>query len=323
MRIVFMGTPEFAVPSLEALLRSEHPVVGVVTQPDRPKGRGGLVTPSPVKSVCQREGIALLQPEKMKALEFLDALRAWLPDLIVVAAFGRILSPVILDLPPRGCINVHASLLPKYRDAGPIQWAIINGDRETGVTTMLMDAGMDTGAILLQEPMAIEPNDTAGTLSVRLAALGGRLLIRTVDRWQRDSVTPQPQDHSKATLAPLLKKEDGAIDWNLPATVIANRVRGLSPWPGAYTYAGYERWTIWRASPVSRQSDVDVPPQPGTVVGIAQDAILVAAGESMLEILELQPANGRRMTASHYVAGHRLSPNTILSAQPAGASKSQ
>ncbi len=182
MRIVFMGTPEFAVPSLEALLQSDDSVVGVVTQPDRPKGRGQVLVALPVKLVCQRKGLPILQPLKMKDPAFLEALRAWQPDLIAVAAFGRILPKLILDMPPRGCVNVHASLLPKYRGAGPIQWALINGERETGITTMLMDEGMDTGAILLQERVAIQPEDTAGSLAARLAEVGGRLLVETSRR---------------------------------------------------------------------------------------------------------------------------------------------
>ena len=223
MRLVFMGTPDFASASLEALLRSDDSVVGVVTQPDRPKGRGQTLTPSPVKLLAQRAQIPLLQPLKMKDPEFLQALAGWKPDLIAVAAFGRILPPAILSLPPHGCINVHGSLLPKYRGAGPIQWAIINGETETGITTMLMDEGMDTGAMLLQEAIPITPDDTAGTLSPRLAELGGRLLVETIARLKAGTLVPRPQDASLATLAPLLKKEDGVIDWALPATALANR----------------------------------------------------------------------------------------------------
>ena len=303
MRIVFMGTPDFAAASLEALLKSDDSVVGVVTQPDRPKGRGQILTPSPVKLLAQGEKIPLLQPLKMKDPEFLQALVGWKPDLIAVAAFGRILPPAILSLPPHGCINVHGSLLPKYRGAGPIQWAIINGETETGITTMLMDEGMDTGAMLLQEALSITADDTAGTLSPRLAKLGGRLLVETIVRLKAGTLVPQPQDSSQATLAPLLKKEDGAIDWALPATVLANRVRGLSPWPGAYTpMAGGDRWTIWRA--LALPSSVTSPP--GVIVAITNEAIHVATGEGVLAVMELQPANGRRMAVSQYLAGHPI-----------------
>jgi methionyl-tRNA formyltransferase len=316
MRIVFMGTPEFAVPSLEALLRSDDPIVGVVTQPDRPKGRGQALTPSPIKTLALRHGLPLLQPLKMKAPAFLDALRAWQPELIVVAAFGRILPKIILDLPPKGCINVHGSLLPKYRGAAPIQWAIIKGERETGVTTMLMDEGMDTGAILLQERIAIEPDDTAGSLSPKLAALGGRLLIETVARWKAGSLTPRAQDNSQATLAPILKKEDGLLDWALPAQAIADRVRGLSPWPGAYTYATGERLALWHVRLTDQASEV-IPP--GTVVTAGKGELLVATGDRLMAVTEVQPANGRRMPVGQYLAGHPLRPGLRLGAAAAAA----
>ena len=301
MRLVFMGTPDFAAASLEALLRSDNSVVGIVTQPDRPKGRGQILTPSPVKLLAQREQIPLLQPLKMKDPEFHQALAGWKPDLIAVAAFGRILPPAILSLPSRGCINVHGSLLPKYRGAGPIQWAIINGETETGITTMLMDEGMDTGAMLLQEAIPITADDTAGTLSPRLAELGGRLLVETITRLKAGTLVPRPQDPSQATMAPLLKKEDGAIDWALPAVALANRVRGLSPWPGAYTtVAEGDRWTICRA--LAFPGPMTKPP--GVIVAITHEAIHVATGEGILAVMELQPANSRRMAVTQYLAGH-------------------
>ena len=304
MNIVFMGTPDFAAASLEALLKSDDVVVGVVTQPDRPKGRGQVLTPSPVKLLAQREKIPLLQPLKMKDPEFLQTLAGWKPDLIAVTAFGRILPPAVLSLPPRGCINVHGSLLPKYRGAGPIQWAIINGERETGITTMLMDEGMDTGAMLLQEAIPITDDDTAGTLSPRLAELGGRLLVETIARLKAGTLVPTPQDSSQATMAPLLKKEDGIIDWTLPAVTLANRVRGLAPWPGAYTSVpGGDRWTIWRAQAIPGPATKP----PGVVLEVTSEAIHVATGEGVLALLELQPANSRRMAVSQYVAGHSIS----------------
>jgi methionyl-tRNA formyltransferase len=303
MRLVFMGTPDFAVASLEALLKSDNSVVGVVTQPDRPKGRGQILTPSPVKLLAQRARISLLQPLKMKDPEFLQALAEWKPDLIAVAAFGRILPPAILSLPSLGCINVHGSLLPKYRGAGPIQWAIIKGETETGITTMLMDEGMDTGAMLLQEAIPITPDDTADTLSPRLAELGGRLLVETIVQIKIGTLVPRPQDASQATLAPLLKKEDGVIDWALPAAVLVNRVRGLSPWPGAHTTTiGGDRWTIWRA--LALPGPMTKPP--GVIVAITDEAIHVATGKGVLAVMELQPANSRRMTASQYLAGHSV-----------------
>ena len=309
MRVVFMGTPDFAVPSLEALLKSGDDVVGVVTQPDRPKGRGQSLTPSPVKLVALREHIPILQPTKMKDPDVLAALASWKPDLIVVAAFGRILPPAILSLPPKGCINVHGSLLPKYRGAGPIQWAIINGETETGITTMLMDEGMDTGAMLLQEKIAIEPGDTAGSLSPRLALLGARLLVETVQRLKAGTLDSNVQDHAHATMAPLLKKEDGAIDWRLPAAVLANRIRGLTPWPGAYTFLGQDRWMLYCAVALTeRTAEI-----PGRITAVKKDEIHVATGEGILAVRELQPANSRRMTVAQYLAGHSLEVGLQLS----------
>jgi methionyl-tRNA formyltransferase len=315
MRIVFMGTPEFAVPSLDALLKSGHQVAGVVTQPDRPKGRGQTVAASPIKQIALREKLPLLQPAKMKDPAFLDALRSWQPDLIAVTAFGRILTPTILAIPPRGCVNVHASLLPRYRGAGPIQWAIIQGERETGITTMLMDEGMDTGPMLLQKPCAIAPDDTAGTLSAKLAEMGGALLVDTLHGLQDGTIKPRPQDHAQASLAPLLKKEDGLIDWTLTAVAIANRIRGMTPWPGAYTYVKDDRLTIWKGAVL----DGPMETAPGTLVKVAKDAILVSTGSGLLAVTELQPANSRRMTVAQYLAGHPLTAGLLLTSGPPDA----
>jgi methionyl-tRNA formyltransferase len=314
MRIVFMGTPEFAVPSLEALLKSDDRVVGIVTQPDRPRGRGQRLSPSPVKVIAQRQNIPLLQPTKMKDPSFMAELSGWKPDVIAVAAFGRILPPTILSLPSRGCINVHGSLLPKYRGAGPIQWALINGETETGITTMLMDEGMDTGAMLLQATMAIGPDDTAGSLSSRLADLGGRLLVETLAQLKAGTLTPRPQDHGQATLAPLLKKEDGAVNWTMSATSIANRIRGLTPWPGAYTFLKTERLTISRSVALDEATTL----APGQIIALTKDAIHVATGKGVLAIRELQPANGRRMPVAQYLAGHPLQTGMQLSQSEAG-----
>ncbi|MEC4891205.1 MAG: methionyl-tRNA formyltransferase [Nitrospira sp.] len=312
MRIVFMGTPEFAVPSLEALLASDDQVVGIVTQPDRPKGRGQVLTPSPIKVIAQREHLPLLQPLKIKAPEFLEALAAWKPDLIAVTAFGRILPGSVLTLPPMGCVNVHGSLLPKYRGAAPVQWAVINGERETGITTMLMDEGMDTGAMLLQESLAIDPDDTAGTIAPRLAAIGGRLLVETIRQLKAGTITPLPQDHSRATMAPILKKEDGLIDWTMSASQLSNRVRGLSPWPGAYTFLDGERWMIWKAS----HRAMDKQGAPGTIVGVTKQVIQVATGEGVLEVTEVQPANSKRLTVAQFLAGHHVAAGQRFDAGP-------
>jgi len=302
MRIVFMGTPEFAVPSLEALLRSDDHVVGVVLQPDRPKGRGQQLVAPPVKLVAERAGIPVLQPLKIRTPEFLQALSSWQPDLIAVAAYGRILHTPILSLPSKGCVNVHGSLLPKYRGAAPIQWAVINGETETGITTMLMDEGMDTGPMLLQERLEIMPDDTAGTLAPRLAELGGRLLVETIAYLKAGTLTPKRQDDTQATLAPLLKKEDGLINWTMSAESLANRVRGLSPWPGAYTFFGEERWNVWRVVP-SKSAGTD---KPGTIVAVDKQSILVATGEGLLDLQEIQTANSKRMPVSQFLTGHKV-----------------
>lgn len=315
MRIVFMGTPDFAVPSLRALLESGDQVAGVVTQPDRPKGRGQSVVASPVKRLAKDAGLPVLQPLKMKDPALLGALRDWKPEVIAVTAFGRILPPAILELPPLGCVNVHASLLPAYRGAAPVQWALINGEQETGVTTMLMDAGMDTGPILLQERLAIRPDETAGALSVRLAEIGGRLLVTTLRGLKERALTPRQQDGAKATLAPLLKKEDGLIDWARPAPAIANRIRGLTPWPGAFTFLGRERWLIWRAGATSRAAAGQ---RPGTIVDAGKAGLLVATATDVLAITELQPANSRRMTAAEYLAGHPVPAGAVLAAPADG-----
>ena len=315
MRIVFMGTPEFAVPSLEALVKSDDQVVGIVTQPDRPKGRGQTLTPPPVKLVAQREGIPFLQPAKIRVPEFLAALAAWKPDLIAVTAYGRILHSPILTLPPMGCVNVHGSLLPKYRGAAPVQWAVINGETETGITTMLMDEGMDTGAMLLQESLPIFPEDTAGTLAPRLAALGGRLLVETIARLKAGTVTPQAQNHALATSAPPLKKENGMIDWAVSAMSIANRVRGLSPWPGAYSYFGGERWMVWSATVNEGKCEA----VPGTILDVTKQAILVATGAGVLVLNEIQPANSKRLTVAQYLAGHRVAVGQRFDAVPPSA----
>ncbi len=302
MRIVFMGTPEFAVPSLEALLKSGHQIVGIVTQPDRPKGRGQTLAPPPIKLIAQRTGVPFLQPLKIKAPDFLEVLFSWKPDLIAVTAFGRILHATILNLPPIGCVNVHGSLLPKYRGAAPVQWAVINGENETGITTMLMDEGMDTGPMLLQERIPILPEDTAGTLAPRLAELGGRLLVDTIAQLKAGTLTARSQDHAQATMAPLLKKKDGLLDWRMTARALANRVRGLSPWPGAYSFHGQERWNVWKATAIPESTQGD----PGTIVEITKHSLRVATGQGQLEVLEIQTANSKRMAIGQYLTGHRI-----------------
>jgi len=316
-RIVFMGTPEFAVPSLQALLDADPDrvgrVVGVVTQPDRPKGRGQHLAPPPIKLLAQQAGLPILQPVKMKDPDFLDGLRGWAPDVIAVTAFGRILPPAVLDLPPMGCVNVHGSLLPKYRGAAPIQWAVINGETETGITTMLMDPGLDTGPMLLRETVPIHPTDTAGDLATRLAPLGGRLLTETIAGLKNGRLRPIPQDHAQATLAPLLKKEDGVLNWMDAASALANRIRGLTPWPGAYTYHGEERWQIWQAqaAPVGCAEAA-----PGTILEVTKEGLRIATGNGSLLIQDIQPASGKRLSIQQYLSGHPVAVGALLTPSP-------
>ncbi len=317
MRVVFMGTPVFAVPSLEALSRSDYEVAGVVTQPDRPRGRGQAVVPSPVKELALAKGLPVSQPAKMKSPEFLQQLSDWRPDVIAVTAFGRILPRAVLDLPPLGCVNVHGSLLPDYRGAAPVQWAIIRGDSETGITTMFMDEGMDTGAVLLQQKVSIEPEDTSLELGARLAKVGGALLVETLKRLAEHSLISHAQDHARATMAPLLKKEDGVINWARPAAEIVNRIRGLSPWPGSYTFHHEHRLIIWK-SRVDAQGGKGDRQRPGTVLAVGPKSFWVETGEGRIEVLEVQPANKQRMSVERFLQGHSLQVNERLGPRPAG-----
>ncbi|PJA79228.1 MAG: methionyl-tRNA formyltransferase [Nitrospirae bacterium CG_4_9_14_3_um_filter_51_5] len=311
MRIVFMGTPAFAVPTLQQLLNTEYSVVGVVCQPDRPSGRGKKVQVGPVKALALSQSIPVVQPEKMKDPKLLETLRAWEPDVMVVAAFGRILPKTILDLSPKGCLNVHGSLLPKYRGAAPIQWAVIRGEAETGITIMLMDEGLDTGAILQQEGIPIGPDETAGELAPRMAQVGGALLVSALRGWVAGTMTPVPQNESAATLAPILTKEDGLMYWERPARSLANRIRGLSPWPGMYTFLEGERWGIWKVEVEDQEPDrrymaPDNLQPPGTITAVTKQAIRVQTGQGSLNLLDIQPENKKRMHASDYLAGHRV-----------------
>ena len=311
MRVVFMGTPEFAVPTLQHLVNSEFSVVGVVCQPDRPSGRGKKIQFGPVKTLAVAQNLSVVQPEKMKDPSFLETLRSWNPDVIVVAAYGRILPQVILDLPPNGCLNVHGSLLPKYRGAAPIQWAVINGEPETGVTIMVMDVGMDTGAILEQAVVPISAEDTAGDVATRMAEIGGGLLVSTLQKWMAGTVVPQSQNESEATHAPILKKEDGLLDWSQSATTLANRIRGLSPWPGGYTFVEGERWGIWKVQVEEHDGNAallskDNSSVPGTIIGVSKKTILVQTGHGVLHLIEIQPANKKRMAVEDYVVGHHI-----------------
>ncbi len=298
-RIVFFGTPEFAVPSLQALIDGPDEVAAVVCQPDRPAGRGQKLQAPPVKRLAERHGIAVAQPVKLKTGDFPDQLAAWRPELIVVAAYGRILPPRVLELPRLGCINVHASLLPKYRGAAPSQWAILNGDRETGVTIMRMNERMDEGDILLQQATPIGADETAGALQGRLAMLGAAALLEALAALA--DLTPRRQDDTRASLAPLLSKEQGEIDWHQPAPLIARQVRGFNPWPSAHTMLAGKLVKLHRARAVAG----DATGVPGAVLAIGE-TIRVACGSGVLAIDELQLEGRRALHAPAFARGSGL-----------------
>ena len=264
LRIVFMGTPEFACPTLRALIDRGERVVAVVTQPDRPKGRGQRLQPPPVKALAERHGIPVLQPLKVRAPEAVEAIRALVPDLIVVVAFGQILPKSLLDIPRHGCINVHASLLPRYRGAAPLNWCIVNGETETGVTTMLMDVGLDTGDMLLKRTTPIDPDEDTSALHDRLALIGAEALVATLDELVAGRLVPQKQDDALSCYAPLMKKEDGRIDWSRDPQTIKNLVRGMAPWPGAYTSLDGQMLKVWRVTTAACTG------VPGTVLAAAE-----------------------------------------------------
>jgi len=307
-RIIFMGTPEFAVPSLRALLDSPDQVVAVVTQPDRPRGRGRKMTPPPVKTLACEAGIPVLQPASVRTKDFLKELQDFGPDLIAVTAFGRILPGELLHLPPLGTINVHGSLLPRYRGAAPIQWAILNGDETTGMTIMQMDEGLDTGDILLARTMPIAAEDTAASLALKMAALGGELLCEALDRLHRGELRATPQDEGQATAAPPLTKEQGLIDWNLPAEVIDCQVRGLDPWPTAYTFLNGKRVRLFAPDIVACGSTES----PGAILRAEQNGLLIATGRNCLLVREIQLEGAKRLAADTFLRGHKLPPGTVL-----------
>jgi methionyl-tRNA formyltransferase len=307
-RIVFMGTPDFSVPSLEALHAAGHDIVLVITRQDKPQGRGRRMDAPPVKKAAIQFQRPVIQPQSLRDESTLRALREAQADFFIVVAFGHILNETVLGMPRQGCINLHASLLPRYRGPAPIHWAVINGDKETGVTTMMMDKGLDTGDILLmaREPIAV--TDTAGALHDRLALLGSRLICQTLDAFSDGTIRRVSQTHAQATYAPLLKKSDGLIDWRKPAASIEPFIRGMNPWPGAFTYWGNRRLKIFRAE--MSQAPASAPP--GTVLKRLANALTVATGEGALSILELQEASGSRLPVSEFLRGCRIAPGDIL-----------
>ena len=307
-RTIFMGTPEFAVPALNALHKNDQDVVLVVTQPDRPKGRGRNVFPPPVKETATTLGYEVIQPPSVRTAEFQDLLSGHQPDFIVVVAFGQIIPKKILEIPKIATLNIHGSLLPKYRGPAPIQWAIINREKETGITIISMDEGVDTGDILLSAKLEIMPDDTSETLHDRLSKLGADLLIQTFDAYNADSVHPVPQDHSQATYAPLLKKNDGRLNWKMTAGALEALIRGVTPWPGAFTFHENKRLKIFKARPIF----MDTPEVPGTVIKGFPDELRVATGKGVLSIMEIQGASGKRLSIKDFLRGYHLPPGTIL-----------
>jgi methionyl-tRNA formyltransferase len=308
VNVVFMGTSTFAVPAFERLLASRHAVVAVATQPDRPQGRGRRIAASPVKQVAAAQRLRILQPRRASDPQLLAELTSLAPQVIVVAAYGQLLRPALLAIPPLGCVNVHASLLPKYRGAAPINWALICGEPVTGVTIMLIDEALDTGPILLQSKLAIDPSDDAGTLQERLAVCGAETLLQALDGMESGSLKPIPQDHAQATYAPKLSKEDGVIIWRRSANALAHLIRGVTPWPGAVTAHQGKPLRVWRAIPMAMAGTGT----PGRVATIDKLGIWVETGDGALLLVEVQPANGRRMAAAAYARGHGLRPEDVL-----------
>ena len=306
--IIFMGTPDFAVPSLHLLSQEGYDIALVVTQPDRPKGRGRKLVAPPVKVKALGLNLEVLQPSTLKSQEFRDQIKRIQPDFLVVIAFGHILSEKILQLPKFGAINIHASLLPEYRGPAPIQWAIINGDSQTGVTTMFMDKGMDTGNVLLTKKEPILPDDTAATLHDRLANSGADLLIKTLEDYAAHKLKPIVQDHSRATYAPLLKKQDGHINWQRPAEELEPFIRGMTPWPGAFTFHHKTRLKIFKAAPIPES----VTEAAGTILKAFPDELRVATGKGALSILEIQGPSGKRLGIADFLRGYKLPPGSIL-----------
>lgn len=301
MKIVFMGTPDFAVGALEALIQAGHEIVAVVTQPDKPKGRSGQMQYPPVKECALKHGITVLQPVKVKAEESVTQLKELNADIFVAAAFGQILSKEILDIPKYGCLCIHASLLPKYRGAAPINWAIIDGEKESGVTIMQMDEGIDTGDMLTRKVVAIDKKETAETLFNKLARAGAELIVETLPMLEAGKITPVPQDDSQSCYAKMMKKSLGQIDWNKDAAAIERLVRGLNSWPSAYTFYQGKSVKIWSCDPI----DEEVKAEPGTITAITKDYFDVATGKGTLRIWELQLEGKKRMDTKSFLLGNQ------------------
>jgi methionyl-tRNA formyltransferase len=312
MNIVFMGTPEFALPTLKALHHSSHSILAVITQPGKPKGRGQKLLVSPIKQYALDSDLPILQPKTVNDPEFIESVKQNRPDAIIVVAFGQILSETFLKIPKQFCINLHSSLLPKYRGAAPIHRAILNGDTKSGVTTMIMDKGMDTGDILLMQETPISETDTAQTLHDTLSEMGGALVLETLKRLEDNTLLPVQQDHSLATYAAKLKKEEGLIHWEKFATILSNQVRGLTPWPGTYTLLNKKRLRILKVQ-VGEGSLDDIP---GKVARVTDVGIEVGTGQGRLIITELQPEGKKSMSAKSFLAGNKVERGTLFESIP-------
>src|SRR5258705_4328018 len=300
--VVFMGTPQIAADTLEQLCGGPGPVVGIVTQPDRPAGRGQKAPPSPVRKIADARGIPVVAPEKIRTPEFLDVLRAWQPMIIVIVAYGRILPKTILELAPHGCLNVHYSLLPKYRGAAPAAWTIINGETHGGVTTMKLVEKMDAGAIYLQEAIALADDETTGSLQAKLTPIGARLLLETLSQLKAGSLIVREQDESAATLAPMLKRDDGRIDWHRSAVEIERRVRGLDPWPGSFTHVGGKYLKVHRSSIVTTERSG----RPSEVIRADSNGLWIATASGVIGLEEVQLENKKRIPGSEFIKGARI-----------------
>jgi methionyl-tRNA formyltransferase len=303
MKLVYLGTPSFAVPALERIAGAGHEILAVFTQPDRPKGRGQKDAMSPVKEAALRLGLTVHQPERVRRPEVVEQLREMAPEAMVVVGYGQIIPQSILDIPPNGIINVHASLLPKYRGAAPIQWAIARGEKTTGVTTMKIDAGLDTGAMLMKWETEIGEEETAVDLGARLAEAGADLLIRTLE--DLPNIVPDAQDNEQATLAPILKREDGHIDWNMTSREILNRTRGFQPWPGAYGFLGGQRFHVWRGVLADKEL------APGALIAEGK-RLFVGCGGGAIELVEVQLEGKKRMAASAFLNGFSIAAGEVL-----------
>lgn len=308
MRVVFMGTPDFAVPCLQNIIDSGYNVVGVVTQPDRPKGRKQILTKSPVKVLAEKLNLEVFQPEKIKDSEAIEHILSWNPDIIITAAYGQIIPEKLLEAPKHKGINVHASILPKYRGAAPIHKAIIDGEKETGITIMYMVKELDAGDIITQEKIAIEYNDTTGILHDKLSKVGSELLISTLKLIEDSTIQPTAQNSELATFAPTLKRNDELIDWNMSNENIYDLVRGLNPWPISFTYVNGEVFKIWWAEPIN----CDKKYTPGTVVRIDKECLYIACSVGALSLIEVQPAGKRKMNINSYLQGSKLKVGDII-----------